>query len=130
MVFASDTVEIRAGAGTHMSDNGTNAGRSAALNALCGLKLRKGEQRFGIVISDPLNAGVSDVSRGVWDALGETFPLIGAASAAHSKKRTTFQFAGSEVLTDSVVLLLFAGPVSFSFGINGMLNQLIMPCNG
>jgi hypothetical protein len=45
--------------------------------------------------------------------------LIGGVSAAHSKGRTTYQFCNREVLTDSVVLLLFAGKVAFSCGIKG-----------
>ncbi|NLA86862.1 MAG: hypothetical protein GX847_06165, partial [Clostridiales bacterium] len=79
----------------------------------------KDEGKFAVILSDPLNAGVSDVSKGIGEVLGESFPLIGAASSAHSKRRTTYQFSNDQILTDSVVLLLFSGPVLFSFGIRG-----------
>jgi hypothetical protein len=119
IAFASDTAEISAGAGKEMSRNGKSAGRSAARSALESLSRCAGEERFAVILSDPLNAGVSDVSSGMEEALGESFPLIGAASAAHSKLKTTYQFFNDEVLTDSVVLLLFAGAVEYSFGVLG-----------
>jgi hypothetical protein len=77
------------------------------------------EPRFGFILSDPLNAGVSEVTGGMAELLGASFPLFGGASAAHSKRRTTYQFCNGEILTDSVVLLLFSGPVLFSYGIRG-----------
>lgn len=119
MAFASDNVEIRAGAGKHMSRRGKYAGRDAAEAARKGLAICRGEERFAVMLSDPLSAGVSDVNAGIAEVLGGNFPLAGAASAAHSKLKTTYQFCNDEVLTDSVVLLLFAGPVKFSFGVQG-----------
>ncbi|HEX9062400.1 MAG TPA: FIST N-terminal domain-containing protein [Clostridia bacterium] len=119
MVFASDTIEIHAGMGKGAGQHGKEAGTDAALSARAGLKNFHDDERFAIVLADPLNAGVSGVDSGIEEILGQNFPLIGAASAAHSKKMTTFQFYNDEVLTDSVVLLLFAGPVVFSCGIKG-----------
>lgn len=119
MVFASDKIDIRAGAGKALSISGLDAGREAAKAVLSGKQRETGENRFAILLSDPLNAGVSEVSIGIGEVLGETFPLIGGASSAHSKRRTTYQFCNDEILTDSVVLLLFSGPILFSFGIQG-----------
>ncbi len=119
MVFASDTVEISAGAGRGADRRGEEAGREAAETARAGLKRHAGEEKFAIILADPLNAGVSTVDQGIQGVLGRTFPVMGGASAAHSKQRKTFQFYNGEVLTDSVVLLLFAGPVVFSCGIKG-----------
>lgn len=119
MVFASDTIEIRAGVGKGATLRGKEVGNEAALSARLGLKRCQDEERFAIMLTDPLNAGVSDIDKGIEEVLGQNFPLIGAASAAHSKQRTTFQFCNDEVVTDSVVLLLFAGPIVFSCGIQG-----------
>ena len=119
MVFVSDEIEISSGIGKSASQYGINAGREAAISAVNGLSRFKGEERFAIILSDPLNAGVSGADIGIEEILGENFPMIGAASAAHSKRRTTYQFCNDEVVTDSVVLLLFSGPVLFSFGIQG-----------
>jgi hypothetical protein len=121
MVFASDTVEIRAGMGKNTSAAGRNAGHSAALNAKSNLTQCRGQERFAVIMVDPLNAGTSEIDTGIQEVLGETFPLIGGASAAHSKRRTTFQFCNDEIATGSVVLLLFAGPIQFSCGIKGGL---------
>jgi len=119
MVFASDNVEIRAGVGKKLNRRGKDAGRDAASTARKKLKRCKDQERFSIMLSDPMNAGVSNVSEGMDEEFGRNFPLIGAASAAHSKLITTYQFYNDEILTDSIVLLLFAGPVSFSWGVQG-----------
>jgi hypothetical protein len=119
MVFVSDCVEICAGVGREADRRGEEAGRQAATAALAGLGRQAGQERFAVILADPLNAGVSTVDKGIQAVLGRTFPVVGGASAAHSKQRRTFQFCNGEVLTDSVVLLLFAGPVVFSCGIKG-----------
>ncbi len=119
IAFASDTVEICAGAGHEAGRRGEEAGREAAEAARAGLKRHAGEEKLAVILADPLNAGVSTVDRGIQGVLGSTFPVIGGASAAHSKQRKTFQFCNGEVLTDSVVLLVFAGPLVFSCGIKG-----------
>ncbi|MDR7867518.1 MAG: FIST N-terminal domain-containing protein [Sporomusaceae bacterium] len=124
LVFVSDTVEIRAGCGRDAARRGEEAGREAAANARSGMLHPAAEDRFAIILADPLNAGISDIDRGVQEVLGHTFPVIGGASAAHSKQRKTFQFFGGEVLTDSVVLLLFSGPVVFSCGLKGAFSPL------
>lgn len=119
MVFASDTIEIRAGLGKGATSKGKDVGVEAALSAHNRLDKYQNEEKFAIMLVDPLNAGVSDIDQGIEEVLGKNFPLIGAATAAHSKKRTTYQFCNDEVVTDSVALLLFAGPIVFSCGIKG-----------
>lgn len=119
MVIAADTVEIRAAFGRDAAHRGEAAGREAAAAAKSGLLRQAGEERFAIILADPLNAGISEIDKGIRETFGHYFPVIGGASAAHSKQRRTFQFCNGLVLTDAVVLLLFAGPVVFSCGIKG-----------
>jgi hypothetical protein len=119
MAFFSDIAEIHAGVGKDSSLYGMKVGIEAASSAVSKLTQYKGEERFAIVLTDPLNAGVSDIDKGIEEVLGQNFPLIGAASSAYSKKKTTYQFYNNEVLTDSLVILLFAGNVTFSCGIQG-----------
>ena len=119
IVFLSDTIEFRAGAGENISLGGVEGGKNAAASAKGRLSRFEGREKFAVVLTDPLNAGVSDVDKGIAAVFGENFPMIGAASAAHSKKRQTFQFCNDQVLKDSIVLLLFAGNASFSCGIKG-----------
>jgi hypothetical protein len=119
MVFASDTIEIRAGVGREVSRLGEAAGRLAATTAWASLSRYHNQARFAVILSDPMNAGVLEIDKGMEGVLGATFPIIGAAAAAHSKRKETYQFYNGEVLTDSVVLLLFAGAVVFSCGIKG-----------
>lgn len=119
LVFVSDTIEMRAGIGRNVSSEGQAAGEAAAAACLAGLQRRNGEQQFAVILSDPLSAGTSGVDRGVKAQLGETFPVFGGVAAAHAKNRKTHQFYNGEVVSDSVVLLLFAGPVRYAFGIKG-----------
>ena len=119
MVFISDTVEIRAGIGEKAASNGASAGRNAALAARGRLQRHIGREKFAIVLTDPFNAGVSDMDKGIQGILGETFPVFGGAAAAHSKQRKTFQFFQGEIFTQCVVMLLFAGPIAYSCGIKG-----------
>ncbi len=119
MVFVSDTVEIRAGVGKNAASDGEGSGREAAYVAHSRLQRQSGHEKFAIILTDPFNAGVSAVDKGIQGVLGEAFPVFGGAAAAHSKQRKTFQFCQSEIFTDSVAMLLFAGPVAYSFGIKG-----------
>lgn len=124
MAFASDEVEIRAGIGRDVPLDGEAAGREAASMARSRLGTQAGREVFAVILADPLSAGISNVDKGVRSVLGRAFPVAGGVSAAHSKKRATFQFHGGEVLTRSVALLLFAGPLAFSCGIKGGLAPL------
>lgn len=119
MVFVTDVIEIRAGVGRDLRLHSREAGMEAALSAYLHMKQQRGKERFAIIFTDPLNIGTSDVDLGIAAQLGQAFPLIGAAAAAHSKQRATYQFYNAEILTDSVVILLFAGPVCFSFDAQG-----------
>lgn len=119
MAFVSDTVEIKAGIGKNASTSGKSAGRDAASAARSRLQRQNGHEKFAIILTDPFNAGVSDVDKGIQDVLGKTFPVFGGAAAAHSKQRKTLQFSQSELLSDSVAMLLFAGPIAYSCGIKG-----------
>ncbi len=119
MAFVSDLVEIRAGVGRNAAERGEIAGKEAANSARTGFKQLINQEKFAIILSDPLNAGISDISNGIEAVLGVNFPTIGAAAAAHSKQRKTHQFYNDEVFTDSMVLMVFSGSVLFSCGIKG-----------
>lgn len=119
MAFASDSAEIRSGVGRNVPTAGELAGREAALMARGKLAAQAGREVFALILADPMSAGISQVDKGVQSVLGRSFPVAGGVAAAHSKMRRTFQFHNGEVLSQSVVLLLFAGPLAFSTGIKG-----------
>ncbi len=119
MVFVSDMIEIHAGVGRDLHAHSREAGMEAARSAYSRMKQQRGNERFAIIFSDPTDIGASDVDFGIAAQLGEAFPLIGAAAAEHPKQRTAYQFYNDEILTDSAVILLFAGPVCFSFQAQG-----------
>ena len=119
MVYVSDSVEIKAGAGHNAARSSAAAGCEAALAANGRLQKQRGNAQFAIIVSDPANAGVADFDKGIYDVLGEAFPVFGGAAAAHSKGRKTFQFCNGQVFSEGIAMLLFAGPVAYSCGIKG-----------
>ncbi|WP_197084244.1 FIST signal transduction protein [Desulfovibrio sp. TomC] len=119
ILFVSDVVEIKSGSGFGISSDGTQAGEQAALQCVSKLHNKRGHEKFAIILADPISAGISGVDVGIKKILGENFPVFGGVAAAHSKQRKTSQFIDNTVATDSVVLLLFAGDIHFSFGIKG-----------
>jgi len=121
MVFATDIGEIKAGLGLDISRNGKKSGGDAAEQAAHKLEKYGGEEKFAVVITDPMNAGVTNLSGGIEEYFQKIFPIVGAASSAHAKGRTTYQFYNGKVYTDSITMLLFSGAFVCSFGISGKL---------
>lgn len=119
MALRSDRIECKSGLGCNVSTHGEQAGEQAASSALEALGRCKGQQKFAVILSDPISAGTSGVDKGIKRVLGENFPVVGGVAAAHSKKKTTYQFHKSRIYSNSVVLLLFAGALKFSCGIKG-----------
>lgn len=120
IVFVSDTIEICAAAGRDVSRQGGAAGKTVAEAARQGLKRRQGNEQFAVILADPIVGGISEIEDEIEAVFGAGFPVIGGAAAAHSKFRENFQFYNEEVLCDSLVLLVFAGPVFCSWAIKGI----------
>ncbi len=123
MVFVTYTAEIGAGVGKKVSLLCGKAGRLAAISSRLRLKHHLYQQRFAITFSPPLPDGIKGIEGGIREILGQTFPIFGAVQTAHPKGKHNYQFFNGEVLTDSVVLLLFAGAVSFSRGVSAVSFQ-------
>jgi hypothetical protein len=114
MVFCSDEIEISAGIGREVSKNTVEATRLAVEQAqgnstskvqLC-LTVPEGFTASGVLILD-----------GLKQALGQNIPIIGGLAADHWRFQRTYQFFRSELLSDSVPILLFSGALLFSHAI-------------
>lgn len=114
MVFCSDEIDIQAGVGCEVSKNPLEATRQAVEQAtgnsttkpqLC-VTVPEGFTVSGVLVLDGLRR-----------ALGQSLPILGGLAADQWRFQKTYQFFRSEVLTDSVPILLFSGALLFSHSI-------------
>jgi hypothetical protein len=114
MVFCSDDIEIKAGIGREVSNNSVEAARQAVEQAqgnstakaqLC-LTVPEGFSASGVLMLDSLRR-----------SLGQSVPIIGGLAADQWRFQKTYQFFRSEVLSDTVPILIFSGALLFSHGI-------------
>ncbi|HEY7282756.1 MAG TPA: FIST N-terminal domain-containing protein [Actinomycetota bacterium] len=117
-LFASDTIEITAGFG-----EGVSAGPAAAARAALDRALAGTTQPPRLCIAVPCITGddPTDTLRELQGALGPDVPVLGGGSAPRTppdEPRVARQFCNDSVLEDAAVVLLFSGPLSFSFGVD------------
>lgn len=114
MLFASDTVDITAGLGRGLSKDVAGACRSAIEAARA-----KTTRPPALCITTPegLTAEGHSVTATLQDAVGRTMPIFGALAGDQWRLKSTRQFFGTEVLQDSIPLLLLSGNLHFSYGV-------------
>lgn len=114
MLFCSDEIEIFAGVGLKVSFDPIAAAKKAVEQAKA--KTTKVPQ---LCLTHPESLTTSGVSilDGLKSALGAKFPIFGGLAADQSKYQNTYQFFQTQVVSDSVPILLFSGNVLFSYGV-------------
>ncbi|WP_425215168.1 FIST signal transduction protein [Tumidithrix helvetica] len=113
MLFCSDEMEIRAAVGRDVSQNPCGIAQRTVEEAKSRLTLAP---KLCIAIPESLTTSVSTIVRGLQLGLGD-IPICGGATADQLRVKQTYQFFKTEVLSDSVPILLFAGNLLFSHGI-------------
>jgi len=118
-LFASDTVDITAGLGRDLRADPVAAARRAVEQArgrttlppsLCIAMSTIGGVEAGIIL-DALRA-----------ALGPGIPILGGGAAPRDPAgepdgETSREFVGDELARDALAVLLFSGPLAFSYGV-------------
>lgn len=114
MLFCSDEVQIYAGIGRQVSADAINATKQAVEQAKA-----QSTEAPKLCLTHPESLTTSGVSilQGLKLALGEDVPIFGGLAADQSRYQNTYQFFHTEVLSDSVPILLFSGSILFSHGI-------------
>jgi hypothetical protein len=114
IVFASDTVAITAGLGRALSTDVGSACRSAIDTA----KAKTGKPaRLCIATPEGLTAEGHSVTATLQEAVGHGTPIFGALAGDQWRLKSTRQFFGTEVLRDSIPVLLLSGDLHFSYGV-------------
>jgi phosphoserine phosphatase RsbU/P len=115
MAFASDTIEIRAGLGRRLS-NGYRAAARAALDTAN--EGREQTARVCLTLPDLTQHAGSDIIGALGQELGGDCGVFGGCPAAMDDTGQVIrQFFGREVLEDALPLLLFSGPVDYSYAV-------------
>jgi hypothetical protein len=114
MLFTSDTVDITAGVGRGLSGDVAEACRVAVEAA----KAKTGKPpRLCIATPEGMTAEGHSVTATLQQAVGHDIPLFGALAGDQWRLKGTKQFYGTEVLTDSIPVLLLCGEFQFSYGV-------------
>jgi hypothetical protein len=113
MLFCSDTIEIRAGIGTQVSQDAI----AAARDAIAAATPRSREIALCLTLPESLTTSAVSILESLKQALGEDIPIFGGLTADGWQLKQTYQFFKTEVYTDAVPVLLFSGPLLFSHGV-------------
>jgi hypothetical protein len=114
MLFCSDEVEIYAGVGHKVSGDPIAVTKQAVEQAKA-----KSTATPKLCLTHPESLTISGVSilNGLKLALGQHVPIFGGLAGDQSRYQSTYQFFQTEVLSDSVPILLFSGTILFSHGV-------------
>ncbi len=115
MVFYSDQIEIKAGIGRLLSENPTAAVKSAVNQAKNNLSQ---QASICLALPDGFNRSFDPIMKMLNQELGHGCPVFGgAAGTLWHEKDTILQFYNDEILQDSIPIMIFGGPLEYSFSI-------------
>lgn len=114
MALASDSINFFAAVGEPISANPHLAGKSAAEQVK---KMAGDALKTFIMLPDVLNGNGAETVRGVLEALGNHFPVVGGASGDDFQFKKTFQYFNDKVYTNSVVGLGLTGDFKIGIGV-------------
>jgi len=114
VALGGDGFSVATGSATAASANLRAAGERAAA---CMGELGGHEHRALIMLTDGLAGNQQEIVRGAHGVLGSGVPLVGGCAGDDLKMSKTFQFAGSEVLTDAVVTAAIGSVAPLGIGV-------------
>lgn len=114
MVFCSETITMSAGIGRNVSKDVAAAATSAVAQAQ---RAHSDKVEFCLTLPESLTLSNEVILEKLENALGRGIPVFGGLTAGQHPSRQTYQFCKTEVCSDSVPVLLFSGPIQFSYGV-------------
>lgn len=113
MLLASDTLAIQAGLGQAASKDPLGAAQQAVAQS------RQGQADAPVLcltLAESLHLNSVSIVESLRLILGESFPIFGGLAGDQARFQKTYQFFNGQVLTDSIPILLFFGPLQFAYG--------------
>ncbi len=114
MLMSSPDVKFYAAVGEGIANGPRDAGKRVGEEVK---KLAGTDLKAFMMIPDVLAGNGADTVRGVLDALGEHFPVVGGASGDDFKFEKTFQYLNDKVYSGSVVGLGLVGNFKMGIGV-------------
>lgn len=114
ILFSSDCVTIRAGLGLSISEDSLTAAQQAVQTAMADQEMAP---CLCIALPESLTVSAPLVVESLQQVLGANFPIYGGFAGDRTQFQKTYQFFGTEVLTDALPILLFYGNLHFSHGL-------------
>lgn len=114
MLIKSDTVTFYGAVGENVAGGPRAAGKHVAekVRSSAGDKLKA-----FVMFPDVLAGNGSDIVRGVLDALGEHFPVVGGAAGDDFEFKKTYQYLNDKVYSGAVVGLGMTGDFKMGIGV-------------
>lgn len=113
MLLCCDRIQFGAGIGTHLSQNPQAAVQQAVQQAQASLSE---VARLCLTTPESLTVAPQTVVEHLQEALGPHIPIFGGATGDQWRFQQTYQFCGTQVLSNAVPVLLLAGEFCFSYG--------------
>jgi hypothetical protein len=113
-LFYGPGFEAGVGLGKNLATGITEATEMAIAQAR---GLRTVEPVLCLTTPESMTANCTDIVDSLQTALGSACTIVGGVSGDHREFGTTYQFAGREVLSDSLPILLLWGDVQVSCGV-------------
>lgn len=114
MLFGADDIEIRAAVGRNVSQDPVAIAQQTV--AMAQTQLQQ-PAKLCIATPESLTASASSILEGLKLGLGD-IPILGGTTGDQTKTTQTYQFYKTEVLSNSVPILLWAGNLLFSYGVS------------
>ncbi|TAD76265.1 MAG: hypothetical protein EA001_12500 [Oscillatoriales cyanobacterium] len=114
MLFCSHTIQISAGIGRGVSNNPEQAAQVAIAQAR-----QKVTQppKLCLIFPESLGCSGDRILHSLQQVLGPEVTIIGGATGDNSLFKKTYQFYQTEIVNDSVPLLLFSGDLQLGHGV-------------
>ena len=118
MLFSSDTINIHAGVGYGTRKNAIAAAQQAVKQAManCNESPKLCITVPASYVTEESATSGEDILEGLNLALESKVPIVGGTAGDQSRFQTTYQFFGTEVLTDALPVLIFSGELLYSYG--------------
>lgn len=124
MAINSDKIEFVAGVGRGVGADSHKAGKEAAEEVL---KKAKGKISMFVMLPDGTAGNGAAIVRGVQEALGEHFPIMGGSAGDDFNFKKSYQYFQDQVLCDVVVGLGFVGDFHWGVGVRHGWEPLGIP---
>ncbi|MEK9154249.1 MAG: FIST N-terminal domain-containing protein [Patescibacteria group bacterium] len=117
MAIKSPEMKFYAGVGEGIAAGARDAGKRAAEGAKAAASADGRELKAFMMLPDVLAGNGADIVRGVLDALGEHFLVVGGAPGDDFKFQKTYQYLNDRVYSGSVVGLGLSGNFKLGVGV-------------